>query len=79
MATEAYIGHIHVSDPTFGERVEHGRMGYRGVDGRMMWPWFVKGWKSAPDYTMARVPRPAMLNSQCGSVHRKAGWCTKVP
>lgn len=79
MATETRAGHIRMSDPTFEERVGHGRMGYRCVYGRVMWPWFAKGWKSAQDYPMANIPCSAMHNSQCGLVHRKAGWCTKEP
>ncbi len=79
MATEACAGHIHMAAPTIEERVGHSRMGDRGVYSRVMWPWFTKGWKSAPDYPMAKVPCPAMHNNQCGLVHRKAGWCTKVP
>lgn len=55
------------------------QVGYRGVYGSVMCPWFVKGRKSALDYPMAKVPRPAMHNNQCGSIHRKAGWCTKEP
>ena len=29
--------------------------------------------------SMAKVPCSATHNSQCGLVHRKAGWCTKGP
>ncbi len=67
------------SPPTFEERVGHGRLGYRGVYSSVACPWFVKGRKSALDYPMAKVPCPAMHNNQCGSIHRKAGWCTKEP
>lgn len=79
MAAEVRVGHIRVSDTASGNGVGHGRLGYRGVYGSVMCPWFVKGRKSALDYPMAKVPRPTMHNSQCGSIHRKAGWCTKEP
>ena len=79
MATEARAGHIRVSDTASGNGVGHGRLGYRGVYGSVMCPWFAKRWKSAPEYPMAKVPCPARHNSQCGLVHIKAGWCTKVP
>lgn len=73
MAAEARVGHIRVSDTAPGNGVGHGRLGYRGVYGSVMCPWFVKWRKSALDYPMAKVPRPAMHNNQCGSIHRKAG------
>lgn len=79
MAAETRTGHIRVSDTASGNGVGHGRMGYRCVYGRVMWPWFAKGWKSAQDYPMANIPCSAMHNSQCGLVHRKAGGCTKEP
>ncbi len=79
MAAEVRVGHIRVSDTASGNGVGHGRLGYRGVYGSVMCPWFVKGRKSAPEYPMAKVLRPAMPNSQCGSVHIKADWCTKEP
>lgn len=78
MAAEARVGHIRVSDTASGNGVGHGRLGYRGVYGSVMCPWFVKWRKSALDYPMAKVPRPTMHNSQSGSVHRKASLCTKM-
>uniref|UniRef100_UPI0040251863 hypothetical protein n=1 Tax=Candidatus Cryptobacteroides bacterium TaxID=3085639 RepID=UPI0040251863 len=66
MATEWRAGHILVLALDFVERVRHGRIGYRGVYGRVMWPWFTKGRKSAQEYPMAKVPCPAMHNNQSG-------------
>lgn len=43
METEACVGHIRLSDTASGNGVGHGRMGYRGVYDRVMWPWFVNG------------------------------------
>ena len=43
MAAEARVGHIRVSDTASGNGVGHGRLGYRGVYGSVMCPWFVKG------------------------------------
>ena len=42
MAAEARVGHIRVSDTASGNGVGHGRLGYRGVYGSVMCPWFVK-------------------------------------
>ena len=53
MAAEARVGHIRVSDTASGNGVGHGRLGYRGVYGSVLCPWFVKGRKSALDYPMA--------------------------
>ena len=37
MAAEARVGHIRVSDTASGNGVGHGRLGYRGVYGSVMW------------------------------------------
>lgn len=42
MAAEARAGHIRVSDTASSNVVRHGRMGYRGMWGRMVWLWFAK-------------------------------------
>ncbi len=42
MAAETRTWHIRVSDTASGNGVGHGRMGYRCVYGRVMWPWFAK-------------------------------------
>ena len=43
MATEMRVGHIRVPVPILREWVGHGRMGYRGVYGRVMCLWFANG------------------------------------
>ena len=50
MAAEARVGHIRVSDTASGNGVGHGRLGYRGVYGSVMCPWFVKRRYSAPNH-----------------------------
>lgn len=52
MATEMRVGHIRVPVPILREWVGHGRMGYRGVYGRVMCLWFAYGldWQRNESY-----------------------------
>lgn len=75
MATERYAGHIRVSDTASGNVVRHGRMGYKGVYGRMARPWFVK--EETPHGIIRKrgCTCSAMHNNQCTTVN--AVWCTE--
>ena len=43
MAAEVRTWHVGVATLIYEMGVEHGRMGYRGAYGRVMWPWFATG------------------------------------
>ena len=77
MATERYAGHIRVSDTASGNVVRHGRMGYKGVYGRMARPWFVK-----EEIPHGIIRRRGICVQRCITVnavwYTQAGGCTKV-